>query len=91
MKSAEKYFYPTFLSFSANLSSKKSFLVRAETLGLLLNRLTGNYRENLLLPIQMQFSKKLKTFSQFFIAFLKSTLNFEHFIKKLLTPKDVLT
>ena len=51
----------------------------------------------------MQLAKKLKTFSQFFIAFLKSTLNFEHFERKkkmsliaqvflkLLTPKDVLT
>ena len=50
----------------------------------------------------MQLAKKLKTFSQFFIAFLKSTLNFEHFEEKkmsliaqvflkLLTPKDVLT
>ena len=49
----------------------------------------------------MQLSEKVKTFSQSFIAFLESTLNFEHFEKemsliaqvflKLLTPKDVLT
>ena len=38
-------------------------------------------RENLPLPIQVQLSEKLKTFSQFFIAFLESTLNFEHFEK----------
>ena len=50
--------------------------------------LTSNYdysrsdRENLLLPIQLQLSDKLKTFSQFFIAFLESTSNFEHFEKK---------
>ena len=30
----------------------------------------------------MQLSQKQKTFSQFFAAFLKSTLNFEHFEKK---------
>ena len=30
----------------------------------------------------MQISRKLKTFSGFFIAFLKSTLNFEYFGKK---------
>ena len=30
----------------------------------------------------MQTSLKLKTCSQFFIAFLKSTLNFEYFEKK---------
>ena len=65
--------------------------------------MTANYeysrsnRENLPLPLQMQLSEKPKTFSEFFIAFLKSTLNFEHFknkmsliaqvFLKLLTPK----
>ena len=39
-------------------------------------------RENLPLPIQMQLSKKPKTFRRVFIAFLESTLNFEHFEKK---------
>ena len=49
-----------------------------------LNTLTANYEysrsnmENLLLPIQMQLSEKPKTFSQIFIAFLESTLNFKH-------------
>ena len=36
-------------------------------------------RDNLTIPIQMQLSQKQKTFSQFFAAFLKSTLNFKHF------------
>ena len=36
-------------------------------------------RENLPLPIQIQLFEKLKTFCQFFIAFLESTLNFERF------------
>ena len=39
-------------------------------------------RDNLTQPIQMQLSRKQKTFSQFFAAFLKSSLNFEHFQKK---------
>ena len=30
----------------------------------------------------MQLSEKQKTFSQFFAAFLKSSLNFEQFVKK---------
>ena len=30
----------------------------------------------------MQLSQKEKTFSNFFSAFLKSSLNFEHFLKK---------
>ena len=30
----------------------------------------------------MQLSQKKETFSEFFFAFLKSTLNFEHFPKE---------
>ena len=30
----------------------------------------------------MQLSEKQETFNEFFFAFLKSTLNFEHFAKK---------
>ena len=33
-------------------------------------------------PIHIQLSQKLKAFSQFFPAFSKSRLNFEHFQKK---------
>ena len=40
------------------------------------------YRDNLMQPIQILLSEKRRTFSQFFSAFLKSTLNFEHFQKK---------
>ena len=40
------------------------------------------YRENLTQPIQILLSQKRKTFSQFFSAFLKYTLNFEHFQTK---------
>ena len=39
-------------------------------------------RDNLTQPIQMQLSRKQKTFSEFFSAFLESSLNFEHFQKK---------
>ena len=39
-------------------------------------------RDNLTKPIQILLSEKQKTFSQFFFAFSKSTLNFEHFPKK---------
>ena len=38
--------------------------------------------ENLLLPIEMQLSKKEKSFSQFFVPFLQSTSNFKHFERK---------
>ena len=40
------------------------------------------YRENLTQPIQILLSQKQKSFSQFSAAFLKYTLNFEHFQKK---------
>ena len=39
-------------------------------------------RDNLTQPIQILLSHKQKTFSEFFSAFLKSTLNFEYFQKK---------
>ena len=40
-------------------------------------------RDNLMRPIHMQLSQKLKTFSGFFIAFSKSRLNFEDFQKNV--------
>ena len=39
-------------------------------------------REYLMHPIHMQISQKEKKFSQFFSAFSKSRLNFEHIQKK---------
>ena len=63
-------------------------LVRCKFLRLLVRTLTDDekyyllYRENLTQPIQILLSQKQKTFSQFFSAFVKSTLNFGHFQKK---------
>ena len=57
-------------------------------LGVFRNTLTANENdpvqecENLSSPIQMQFSLKPKTFSDFFIPFLESTSNFKLFPKK---------
>ena len=39
-------------------------------------------RDNLMQPISMQLSQKLKTFSGYFNVFSKSWLNFEHFHQK---------
>ena len=39
-------------------------------------------RDNLTQPIRTQLSQKQKAFSEFFVAFSKSTLNFEYFQKK---------
>ena len=38
--------------------------------------------DNLMQSIHIQLSQKIKTFSQFFPAFSKSRLNFEHIQKK---------
>ena len=38
--------------------------------------------DNLMQPIHMQLSQKLKTFSRFFNIFSKSRLSFEYFQKK---------
>ena len=37
-------------------------------------------------PIPMQLSQKQETCSQFFLGFLKASLNFEHFPKKDNSP-----
>ena len=39
-------------------------------------------RDNSMQRIQMELSRKVKTFSEFFSSFLKSSLNLEHFQKK---------
>ena len=60
-------------------------LVLYKILGLFVKTLSEDdkycllYRENLTQPIQILLSQKQKTFFQFSSAFLKSTLNFEHF------------
>ena len=70
------------------MSCKKSLLVQWKVLRLLVNTLTADdkysllNRDNLMQPIQILLSQKQKTFPQFFSAFLQSSLNFEHFLKK---------
>ena len=70
------------------MSWKKSVLVRSEILGLFVNTFTAEStysRRNMQTftqQVQTPLSLKQKTFSGFFIAFLKSTLNGEHFQKK---------
>ena len=70
-------------------------LVLCKILGLFVNSLSEDerycllYKDNLLQPIQILLSQKQKTFSQFFSPFLKSTLNFERFQKKMTLIADV--
>ena len=65
--------------------------VLCKILRLFFNTLTADNKysllkwDNLTQPIQILLSKKQKTFSQFFSAFLKSALSFEHFQQKKMT------
>ena len=62
---------------------EKSLLVIHKILRLLVNTLTADdkhyllNRDNLAQPIQIQLSEKQKIFSEFFLPFLKSVLNFK--------------
>ena len=70
-------------------------LVLCKILGLFVNTLTDDdkycllYRDNLTQPIEILLSQKQKTFSQFFSPFLKYTLNFELFQKRMTLMADV--
>ena len=63
-------------------------LVRCELLEQFINKLTADYqysrynRENLWQQVGRQISRKPKTFSGFFMTFLKGTLNSKYFEKK---------
>ena len=88
LKSVRHYYYPVFPWIWDKLSWKKSPLVRSKILGLFANTLTAEYkyaRRNMQTfeqQVQRPLSWKQKTFSGFFIAFLKSTWNGKHFQKK---------
>ena len=62
--------------------------VRSELLGQFINTLTADYKysrqnlEKFSQQVPMETSLKLKNCSRFFIAFLKSPLNFEYFERK---------
>ena len=88
LKCQGQLLYHIYWSLWRELSYKKSLLVIWKISRLFPNTLSadGKYsllnRDNLTQPIQMQLSRKQKIFSEFFCAFLKSNLNFEHFQTK---------
>ena len=79
------------------MSWTKSAIVGSEILTLFVNRLTTDFkysRRNMLnftQQLESPFSQKQKTFSRFFIAFLKCELNLEHFEKKDEYPSPVIS
>ena len=80
--------YHIYWSTRRQFSCEKSLLVICKILRLFFNTISAVEKcslpntENLMQPIHMQLSQTLKTFSEFFPAFSKSRLNFEHFQKK---------
>ena len=76
-------------SLARKLSLKKSLFLTCQILPLLFitsgadEKYPVLIRDNLTIPIQMQLSKKQKTFSEFFVELSKSKLNFKHFEKKM--------
>ena len=83
-----QYFYQNCLLLWSKLTWETSLLLIFELLRVFIETLTADHRYslcyiwNLQVLHQMQLSKKLKAFPQFFFPFLKSSSNFEHFEKK---------
>ena len=88
LKSASQHVYHILWPLETQLTWKKCLLLTCQILGVLVNTLATDEkcpllkRDNLTLPIQIQLSKKQKSFCQFFAPFLKSSLNFKYFEKK---------
>ena len=78
-KSASHRLYHIHRSLSSQLSWKKSLFLTCQILGLLVNTLAADEkypvfnRDNLKIAIQLQLSRKQKTFSAFYAASLNSS------------------
>ena len=79
------------------MSWAKFAIVRSEILTLFLNIPTTDYkysRRNMLIftqQLEAPLSQKQKTFSGFFLAFLKCALNLEHFEKEDEYPSVIIS
>ena len=88
LRSARNNFHTTIPLIWGRTSGKRLVLVRPEVLGQFVNTMTAVYNyfrynlENLKEQVQTQISLKRKTFSAFFIADMKSTLNLEYLQKE---------
>ena len=80
--------YHIYWSTRLQFSSERSLLVICKSLRLFVNTMSAVDKcslfntDNLMQSIHIQLSQKVKFFSEFFPAFSKSRLNFEHFEKK---------
>ena len=89
LKSSSEHLYHIHWSQATKLCSRKSLLLTSKILGLLVKTLAADenhlvlHRDNLTIPTQTHVSrKKRKKNSEFSTAFLKCTLNFNHFEEK---------
>ena len=88
LRSARNQFKTNLQLIRDRRSRKRLVLLGYKFLGQFVNLLTADYmysrynRENLWQEVSMQIPRKLKTFSRFLIALLKSTLNLEYFERK---------
>ena len=88
LKSASQHLCLIHWSLGRNLFSRKSLLLTCQILGLLPNTLAADEkypvlnRDNLTIPIQIQFSQKQKSFFKFFAAFFKCRWNSSYFKEK---------
>ena len=87
-KLERQHLYHIYWSTGRQLSRRKSLLVIRKSLRLFVNTMSPvdkcslPNKDNLMQPIHMQLSQKLKTFSALFNVFLKCRSNFEYFQKK---------
>ena len=88
LKVARHHYYPFFPWIPGKVSWKKYDLFQSSILRLFSNTLTADDKyscrimQNFLPQLQTLLSEKRKTFSGFFIAFLKCAKNLEYFEKK---------
>ena len=93
LKVAKHYYYPFFPWISGKLSWKKTALLWLKILRVFVNILTADdkyscrNKQNFPQQLQMLLSEKQKSFSWFFVAFLKFAWNLEHFEKKDECPR----
>ena len=83
-----QYLYHIYWSLWRQLNFKRSLLVTSKISRLFPNTLSADSkgyllnRDNLMQPIQMQLSQKQETFSQFFFAFLKFSVQILNIFRK---------
>ena len=85
LKSARHHYYPLFSSIRGKLSCKKSETLPVD------DKHSGSNMKNLPEQFQTPLSQKQKTFSKFFIAFLKCAWNLKHIQKEDEYPSLIIS